>query len=315
MNSPLLSIIVPFLNEAKVLPILRQRLMAVIPSAPQYELLFVSDGSTDGSTEFIESWARDNPAVKLIVLTRNFGHQSAVSAGLAFASGEFIGVMDADLQDDPETLIEMWRLLRIERLDVVYAVRTSREEKGLKRFFYYMFYRLYLYLADTPVQINSGDFCVMSRRAVQLLLQFPEKLRFVRGLRAWLGLPSKAFPVARPRRAAGEPQYSFGTLLKLALSGLTSFSTRPLRVGFICGTVICLCAVIAASIYLGFAFFTDTRMAAPGFTTLVVILLFFNGLVFLYLGVLGEYIGQIFMEVKGRPSFLVERTFNLEEKR
>ena len=310
MSSPVLSIVIPFLNEATVLPMLRARLTNVAPSSLTWELIFVSDGSTDGSVAFIEAWGREDPAVKLVVLTRNFGHQSAVSAGLSFACGDFVGVMDADLQDEPEILLKMLHMLQSERLEVVYAVRTSRREKGAKRFFYFLFYRLYLYLADTPVQVDSGDFCVMSRRAVQLLLEFPEKLRFVRGLRAWLGLSGKAYPVARSARAAGDPQYSLGKLLKLALSGLTSFSTRPLRVGFICGTVICLCAVIGALLYAGLALFTNTRVAAPGFSTLVVILLFFNGMVFLYLGVLGEYIGQIFMEVKGRPSYLVERTVN-----
>ena len=286
-------------------------LNSIVSSAPETEMIFVSDGSTDGSIELIESWAKEDAVVKLVVLTRNFGHQSAVSAGLSYARGDFVGIMDADLQDDPKVLLQMLRLLQTERLDIVYAVRTSRQEKGVKRLLYYLFYRLYLYLADTPVQIDSGDFCVMTRKAVQLVLQFPEKLRFVRGLRAWLGLPSKAFPVARSQRAAGDPQYSFGKLYRLALSGLTSFSVRPLRVGFICGTLLCLCAVLGAVVYLALAFFTNTRVAAPGFTTLVVILLFFNGMVFLYLGILGEYIGQIFMEVKARPSFLVERTVNL----
>jgi len=306
-----LSIVIPFLNEVAVLPLLRERLAAVKAAAPEWELIFVSDGSTDGSIAFIETWAREDPAIKLVVLTRNFGHQSAVSAGLTFASGNFVAVMDADLQDEPEVLLEMYRTLLSEKLEVVYAMRTSRQEKVAKRLFYYLFYRLYLFLADTPVQIDSGDFCVMSRRAVQLLLDFPEKLRFVRGLRAWLGLAAKPFPVARSARAAGDPQYSLGKLVKLALSGLTSFSTRPLRIGFICGTVLCLCAVLGAIIYLFIALFTNTRLAAPGFSTLVVILLFSNGMVFLYLGVLGEYIGQIFMEVKGRPSYLVERTFNI----
>jgi polyisoprenyl-phosphate glycosyltransferase len=313
MASPELSIVIPFLNEAEVLPLLRERLSAARNSAPEWELIFVSDGSSDGSVGFIETWAREDPAVKLVILTRNFGHQSAVSAGLTFASGNVVGVMDADLQDEPETLLEMYHTLQNEKLEVVYAVRTSRPEKGAKRLFYFLFYRLYLFLADTPVQIDSGDFCVMSRRAVQFLLAFPEKLRFVRGLRAWLGLPGKAFPVARSARAAGEPQYSFGKLIKLALSGLTSFSTRPLRVGFVCGSVLCLCAVIGALVYAGLALFTNTRVAAPGFSTLVVILLFSNGMIFLYLGVLGEYIGQILMEVKARPSYLVERTLNLRQ--
>jgi dolichol-phosphate mannosyltransferase len=219
--------------------------------------------------------------------------------------------MDADLQDEPEALLEMYRILRAERLDVVYAVRAGRHERKVKRFFYYLFYRLFAFLADTPVDLDSGDFCVMSRRAAQLLLALPEKLRFVRGLRAWLGLPSKAIPIARPARAAGRPQYSLRNLIKLATSGLTSFSTKPLRVGFLFGALVCFLAVTGALIYAAIALFTDARVEAPGFTTLVIVLLFSQGGVFLYLGILGEYVGQMFLEVKGRPSFIVERTINL----
>jgi polyisoprenyl-phosphate glycosyltransferase len=314
MNRPELSIVIPFLNEEQVLPLLRERLEKVQNRPAAWELLFVSDGSSDGSAKFIESWAQTNPSVKLIVLTRNFGHQSAVSAGLSFASGNCVGIMDADLQDEPEVLLEMYQLLLTEKVDVVYAVRTSRRETKLKRFFYFIFYRLYLFLADSPVQIDSGDFCVMTCRSVRLVLSLPEKLRFVRGLRAWVGLPSKPFPISRPARAAGSSQYSLPKLMRLAFSGLTSFSTRPLRVGFVCGSILCLGAVIGALIYLGIALFTDTHIAAPGFSTLVIILLFSNGLVFLYLGILGEYIGQMFMEVKARPSFIIERTVNLEKE-
>jgi glycosyltransferase involved in cell wall biosynthesis len=312
MDQPELSVVIPFLNEEQVLPLLRERLDKIRNRPAVWELLFVSDGSTDGSTRFIEAWASEDPSVKLIVLTRNFGHQSAVSAGLSFASGNYIGIMDADLQDEPEVLLEMHRTLTEEKVDVVYAVRTSRSETKLKRFFYFVFYRLYLYLADSPVQADSGDFCVMSRRAVRLLLSLPEKLRFVRGLRTWIGLPSKPFPISRPARAAGSPQYSLRKLTKLAFSGLTSFSTRPLRVGFVCGSILCVGAVVGALTYLGIAFFTNTHVAAPGFSTLVIVLLFSNGLIFLYLGILGQYIGQMFMEVKARPSFIVERTINLE---
>jgi Glycosyltransferases involved in cell wall biogenesis len=312
MSPPELSIVIPFLNEEQVLPLLRQRLQKVQDRPSHWELLFVSDGSTDGSARFIETWASKDPSVKLIVLTRNFGHQSAVSAGLSFASGNYVGIMDADLQDEPEMLLEMYRLLLKHKVDVVYGIRASRRETKVKRFFYFLFYRLYLYLADSPVQADSGDFCVMSRRAVHLLLSLPEKLRFIRGLRAWVALPSKPFPISRPARAAGSPQYSLAKLTKLAFSGLTSFSTRPLRVGFVCGSLLCLGAVIGALVYLGIALFTEIHIAAPGFSTLVIILLFSNGLIFLYLGILGEYIGQMFMEVKARPSFIVERTINLE---
>lgn len=311
MKRPELSIVIPFLNEAKVLPLLRERLEKLADRPSTRELLFVSDGSTDGSAEFIEAWAKVDPCVKLIILTRNFGHQCAISAGLCLASGDYVGIMDADLQDEPEALLEMYRILRAERLDVVYAVRAGRHERKVKRFFYYLFYRLFAFLADTPVDLDSGDFCVMSRRAAQLMLTLPEKLRFVRGLRAWLGLPSKAIPIARPARAAGLPQYSLRKLIKLATSGLTSFSTKPLRVGFLFGALVCFLAVTGALIYAAIALFTDARVEAPGFTTLVIVLLFSQGGVFLYLGILGEYVGQMFLEVKGRPTFIVERTINL----
>ncbi|HEU0273294.1 MAG TPA: glycosyltransferase family 2 protein [Candidatus Udaeobacter sp.] len=312
MDRPELSVVIPFLNEEQVLPLLRERLDKIRKRSAAWELLFVSDGSTDGSTRFIEDWASEDPSVKLIVLTRNFGHQNAVSAGLSFASGNHVAIMDADLQDEPEILLEMYRTLMTDKVDVVYAIRTSRSEPRFKRFLYFVFYRLYLYLADSPVQADSGDFCVMSRRAVGLLLNLPEKQRFVRGLRTWIGLPSRPFPIARPARAAGAPQYSLTKLTKLAFSGLTSFSTRPLRVGFVCGSILCAGAVIGALAYLAIALFTDIHVAAPGFSTLVIVLLFSNGLIFLYLGILGEYIGQMFMEVKRRPSFIVERTINLE---
>ena len=312
MTQSELSIVIPFFNEDHVLPLLRQRLENVQNRPSHWELLFVSDGSTDPSSRFIEAWASEDPSIKLIVLTRNFGHQSAVSAGLSFASGDCVGIMDADLQDEPETLLDMYRTLRSDNVDIVYAVRAARQETKLKRFFYFVFYRLYVYLADTPVQADSGDFCVMSRRAVRVLLNLPEKLRFVRGLRAWTGLPSKPFPVSRPPRAAGRPQYSLPKLTTLAFSGLTSFSTRPLRLGFICGALLCLGALVGAFTYFGIALFTDIHLTAPGFSTLVIVLLFSNGLVFLYLGVLGEYIGQMFIEVKARPSFIVERTINIE---
>jgi dolichol-phosphate mannosyltransferase len=312
MSQPDLSIVIPFLNEERVLPLLRERLQNLTTRPSDWELLFVSDGSTDGSVKLVEAWTKVDPSVKLIILTRNFGHQNAVSAGLSLASGKCVGIMDADLQDEPEILMEMYKLLLTEKLDVVYGVRTSRSETKIKRLFYFLFYRLYLLLADSPVQMDSGDFCVMSRRAVQLLLRLPEKMRFVRGLRAWLGLPGRAFPISRPARAAGETQYSVRKLTKLAFSGLTSFSTRPLRLGLLCGSFLCFGAVITALIYLGIALFTSVHVTAPGFSTLLIVLLFSNGLIFFYLGILGEYLGQMFMEVKARPTFIIERTINLD---
>lgn len=312
MTRPELSIAIPFYNEATVLPLLRQRLERLADRPSNWEIVFVSDGSSDGSVEFIEEWARTDSSVKLVVLTRNFGQQAAVTAGLSFASGDYVGVMDADLQDEPEVLLEMFRLLRSEPVDIVYAVRARRGDPKIGRLLAYIFYRVFAFLAENPVDLDSGEFCVMSRRAVQLLLGLPENLRFVRGLRAWLGLRSKAFSISRPSRAAGAPQYSMRKRVGLAMMALTSFSTKPLRAGLIGGAVLSLFAVLAAAMYALLALCTNIRIEAPGLTILVLFLLFWNGLAFVYLGILGEYLGHILLEVKARPSFIIERQVNFQ---
>ena len=314
MAPPELSIVIPFLNEEAVLPLLQKRLQE-LGTHPDWELVFVSDGSTDSSVRILTGWAAHDPSVKVVELTRTFGHQAAVSAGLSVASGRYVGVMDADLQDEPEILLQMYQEAAADDYDVIYAMRAQRSEGAVKRFCYHLFYRLFSFFADSPVQIDSGDFCVMNRRAVDLLLDLPERIRFVRGLRAWLGMRSKPFQVSRSPRAAGEPQYSWSKLIQLASHGITSFSVRPLRLGFVFGTVLCFIAFLAAIGYLAIALFTDIPMQAPGFTTLVVLLLFFNGLIFLYISILGEYIGQIFMEVKGRPTFIIDKIHNFPQGR
>lgn len=314
LRPPELSIVIPFLNEESVLPLLQQRLEG-LSSHPDWELVFVSDGSRDSSVSILAQWAARDPNVRLVELTRTFGHQAAVSAGLSVAAGRYVGVMDADLQDEPEILLQMHEQAVAGDYEVVYAVREGRSEGVIKRFCYRAFYRLFSFFADSPVQIDSGDFCVMNRRAVDLLIALPERIRFVRGLRAWLGLRGKAFQVVRSPRAAGEPQYSLSKLMQLASHGITSFSVKPLRLGFFCGAILCVIASLAAIGYVALALFTNIPILAPGFTTLVVILLFFNGLIFLFIGIVGEYIGQIFMEVKGRPTFIIDKLHNFPHAR
>ena len=311
MGRPQLSVVVPFLNEEEALPLLRQRLTALPGLPPRWELVFVSDGSTDNSVPLVEQWAAEDPRVKLIVFTRNFGHQPAVCAGLAFATGEYVAVMDADLQDPPEEMLEMYARARAENLDIVYSVREHRHASHWKRAAYRVFYRLYSYLAESPVNMDSGDFSVLSRRAVDALLALPERVRFVRGLRSWLGLRSRAVPTMRPARAAGRPQYSFVKLVHLATHGITSSSTKPLRLATLIGLGLCVVACLLGMLYLGLWAFWGMHERLPGFTTIVVLILFLNGIQFLLIGVLGEYIGQIFMEVKQRPVYLVDRTVNV----
>jgi dolichol-phosphate mannosyltransferase len=308
---PQLSVVIPFLNEQETLPLLKERLSALTDLPETYEFVFVSDGSTDQSIEFIEQWAAEDPRVKLVVFTRNFGHQPAVCAGLEFAQGDYVAIMDADLQDPPELMLEMYGMAQTENLDVVYSVREHRETSLLKRLAYRLFYWLYSYLAESPVNIDSGDFSVLSRRAVHELLALPERVRFVRGLRSWLGLRSKAVPTMRPERAAGQPQYSWSKLISLAIRGITSFSTQPLRLATVGGLLLCTVALLVSLIYVGYWAFSGLHKTLPGFTTIVVLILFLNGVQFLLLGIVGEYVGQIFMEVKRRPVFIVERTINL----
>ena len=311
---PSLSVVIPFLNEEAVLPLLRERIENSKGMPRDWNLILVNDGSTDRSVEFVESWMRDQPRVKLLELSRNFGHQAAVTAGLAFADGEYVGVMDADLQDSPDTLIEMYQKGK-SGFDIVYAVRETREGSLVKRFCYSVFYIIYGRLAETPVHLDSGDFCLMSRKALDRLNSLPETVRFVRGLRSWIGLKTTSVAVYRPSRAAGESKYGFWKLMRLAAAGLTSFSTRPLRLAMALGFGLCLLAIGLGLFYLIKALIFDLHTTAPGFATLVVLLLFLNGTMMLLLGILGEYLAQIFIEVKRRPTYLVDRFVDLEKER
>ncbi|MEZ5275639.1 MAG: glycosyltransferase family 2 protein [Opitutaceae bacterium] len=274
-------------------------------------MILVSDGSTDGSVAWVESWIRDDSRIRLVELSRNFGHQAAVTAGLAFADGDFVAVMDADLQDSPDTLVAMYEKAR-SGFDVVYAVRETREGSLFKRFCYSVFYRIYGMMAETPVHLDSGDFCVMSRNAAEGLKSLPETVRFVRGLRSWIGLKTASVAVSRPDRAAGESKYPFWKLVRLAVAGLTSFSTRPLRIAMALGFGLCLSAIALGLFYLVKALIFDLHTTAPGFATLAILLLFLNGTVMLLLGIIGEYLAQIFLEVKRRPTYLVDRVVDRE---
>ncbi|MEZ5275623.1 MAG: glycosyltransferase family 2 protein [Opitutaceae bacterium] len=308
----LLSIIIPFLNEEEVLPMLRARFERIEGMPPKWELILVSDGSTDGSIALVEQWTTEDPRVRLVVLSRNFGHQAAVTAGLSFVSGDFVAIMDADLQDEPEVMLELLATAQ-EGYDVVYATREKRKSTLWKRCAYSAFYWLYGKLAETPVHLDSGDFCVLSRRAVDILNALPERVRFVRGLRSWIGLRSTSIGVHRPDRAGGVAQYNMVKLIKLAMTGLTSFSTKPLRLAIGVGFCLCIVAIALAVFYLIKALVFDLHSAAPGFATIVILLLFLNGVTMLLLGIIGEYLSQIFIEVKHRPTFVVERLVNLPE--
>ncbi len=306
-----LSIVVPFLNEELALPVLRARLESLKEMPEDHELLLISDGSTDGSVAFVERWAGEDKRVKLIELARNFGHQPAIRAGLDAASGESVGVMDADLQDPPEELLRMHAELLKGKLDFVYGIRAERDGSPVLRLAYRAFYAVFRALSDGPTAPDSGDFCVMSRRAVDILRRFSERVQYLRGLRSWIGLRSLGVPMRRPAREAGTSRYSFGALVSLAVNGIVSFSAKPLRLASLFGAGLCATAMGLAALYLILWLAYDIHSKSPGFTTIVILLLFLSGAQLLMIGILGEYVRQIFLEVKGRPIYLIDRTVNL----
>ena len=295
-KDPLLSIVIPIFNEAGVLADLHQRLLAVVTECDiRWEVIFVDDGSTGETPELLRAFHSADSRWKVITLSRNFGHQVAVTAGLNAASGDAVAVMDGDLQDPPEILMAFlpyWR----EGYDVVYGVRASRKGGGrLKRACYRAFYRLLQLLADIQIPLDSGDFCLMDRGVVDALRRFPERRRFVRGLRAWVGFRQIGVPYDRPERAGGESKYTWRKLWRLAGDGVLSFSFKPL-------TLISVTGVLTASFsFAGLVFFVVHRVVGfkvynyspadvPGFTSIIFTLLFFGGIQLLALGLIGRYI-------------------------
>jgi dolichol-phosphate mannosyltransferase len=241
-----------------------------------------------------------------LCLSRNFGHQAAVAAGLSESDAELVAIIDADLQDPPHVLLEMVDRLR-EGFDVVYGVRAERQEGLLKRAAYRAFYRLFQWLSDIPIPLDAGDFCVMRRSVVQSIGALPERLRVLRGLRAWVGYRQIGFPYRRLGRFAGEPKYTFRKLVQLSFDSIFSFSTLPLRAALYGGICCMLAALALAATYL-VAFTVLGRGPGeipPGFTTLVLLVLFFGGAQLAGLGLLGEYLARTYLEAKGRPTFII----------
>jgi dolichol-phosphate mannosyltransferase len=307
---PVISVVIPVYNEAQNLPLLFRRLQATLGTLNDtWEIVFVDDGSMDTGIKFLRELASTDARITLVELSRNFGHQVAISAGLAYARGEGVIIMDADLQDPPEVLpqfIDKWR----EGYDVVYAIRQKRKERFFKRLAYAVFYRLLKQLATIDIPLDVGDFCLMDRRVVDLLLSMPERNRFVRGIRSWVGLNQIGIAYERQARNAGISKYNFRRLLYLALDGLVSFSFIPLRMITVLGFSI-------SGISLGLAVFYALKrvlvgLSPPGFASLMVVNFFFAGVQLITLGVIGEYVGRIFIEVKRRPLYVVRRVVGRE---
>lgn len=318
-SETLVSLVIPCFNEEQVLPLLFERLRAVVGGWPwRFEVILVDDGSSDRTWELLSECHRRDPRWKAVRLSRNFGHQLALWTGLHESAGDVVAVLDADLQDPPEVLeafLHKWA----DGYDVVFAVRRKRKEGLLKRAAYFTYYRILGWLAEADIPLDSGDFAVMDRRVIDTLARCQEQEPFVRGLRAWVGYPQIGLAYDRPARAAGEVKYTYRKLMKLALNGIFSFSTKPLRLATWCGVTVSLLA------FAGVVFTFLQRLFAaefarvglplvPGFATIVIAILFLGGIQLICLGILGEYVGRIFLEVKGRPLTVIAESRGWEEE-
>lgn len=307
MPPPVVTLVMPVYNEEPVLPELFGRLSAFFDAHRDitWQALLVNDGSRDRSAEMIRAQSGRDGRFQLMELSRNFGFQAAIAAGLAHAPGDAVVTMDADLQDPPEVIIDLVRAWQ-SGADVVRATRRSRQETGLRRVGMNVFHAAFDRVSDFPVEPNSGTFGLLSRAAVDALNQLPERHRFFPGLRAWVGFNTTEVLYDRQERAAGIPQQTMRRLMRYALDGVFSFSNLPLRLLSYCGLLIA-----GVGFSLG-VFFVVRRLlgievAQTGFTTLAVLILFLGGIQLIAIGVLGEYLGRVYDEVKHRPLYFLRR--------
>lgn len=301
-----LSVAVPLHNEETALPELLRRILSVldlIPGGP-HEIIFADDGSTDGTLALLEEASRNDPRILVISLSRNFGHQSAITAALDYASGDATVVMDGDLQDVPEAIPQF-----VERFaqgyDVVYAQRIRRKEPWPLRVCYFVFYRLMARLSDVRLPLDAGDFSLMSHRVVDQLRRMPEHHRYLRGMRTWVGFKQIGIPVERDERHSGKSKYSLLRLLKLASDGVFAFSIVPIRAAALIGAL----AIICSGLYTLYAIYAKFYLHQPtqGFTAIILMITFLSGILLLFLGIIGEYVGRVYEETKARPHYVVGR--------
>jgi dolichol-phosphate mannosyltransferase len=301
-----LSVAIPVFNEEQVLPELLARLRRVLNDVPggPHELVFVDDGSADRTFELLAAAAAHDPGIVAIALSRNFGHQIAITAALDHVSGDLVVVMDGDLQDPPEAIPVLLEKQR-EGFDVVYAQRVLRKEGWLLRACYFLFYRALTTVSTVRLPIDAGDFAVLSRRVVDHLKEAPEHHRYLRGLRAWVGYRQIGIPVERAKRDAGHSKYGAIKLLGLALDGVFAFSMAPLRAAAVLGAVAMFLSLLFAAYSIYVRLFTERT--TQGFTALILAMTFLAGVELLVMGIVGEYVGRIYEEVKRRPHYVIDR--------
>lgn len=313
-KKPLLSIVVPVFNESEVIDAFYERTRKVVNLLDflSYEIIFVDDGSKDDSYKKLLNLADLDPQVRIIKFSRNFGHQIAITAGIDFAQGDAVVIIDADLQDPPEVIekfIEKWK----EGYEVVYGIREKREgETILKILTAALFYRILKALVKIDIPVDTGDFRLISKRVVKRVKKLRETDRFVRGLISWVGFKQTGILYTRDKRYAGETKYPYRKMIKFAFDGITSFSTIPLKLASWLGYLASSLAFLyACSVFIQKAL----GYTVQGWATIMVGLLFLGGVQLICLGIIGEYIGRIFNEVKRRPMYVIEQTHNLEKGR
>lgn len=310
----IVSILVPCFNEAEVIKLTHKRIIGAVNSIDgfTFELIYIDDGSVDNTLDLLgELPETDKVSVRVISFTRNFGHQQAIAAGLKLCNGNCAVILDADLQDPPELIPKLlghW----VNGYEVVYGVRKKRKESILKRTSYYVFYRIYRYLAEVEVPVDSGDFCLMDRVVIDFINSLQEKNKFLRGLRSWGGFKQFGMEYERDRRFAGETKYSFIKLLNLAKDGIFNFSVAPLRIISTLGVVSSITSLVFLVVFAlqrayGFKIFSLAPADVPGWTSLVMIMTMLGGVQLLSLGIIGEYIGRLYVEVKARPEFIIKK--------
>jgi glycosyltransferase involved in cell wall biosynthesis len=302
-EQPSISVAIPVYNEEAVIPELLRRTRAVLDGIPNgpHQIVVVDDGSSDRTWELLEEAVEKDPCLVIVALSRNFGHQIALGAALDQVSGDVTVLMDGDLQDPPEAIPQL--LSAYERgYDIVYVQRVNRKESWWLRACYYLFYRLIAVLSSIYLPLDAGDFGLMSSRAIQEIRRMPEHHRYLRGMRTWIGFRQIGIPVERAIRRAGRTKYSSLRLLKLAMDGIFAFSIVPLRVATVFGAV----AIALSFFYALYAVYVKFWLHSPeGFTALILAVTFFSGVNLFFLGIIGEYVGRVYEEAKGRPHYVV----------
>lgn len=306
--NPLISLVVPVFNEQEVLGIFLEKTSGVLEGAGlDYEYVFINDGSQDDTLPMLIAFSQQNPRIRIVDLSRNFGKEAALTAGIDHIRGNVMIPIDVDMQDPPNLIpsfIEKWR----EGFDVVYGVRSSRDDDSLaKRATAGGFYRLFNRLSPTHIPDNAGDFRLLDERVVAVLKQLPERNRFMKGLFSWVGFRSVGVPYERPARAAGQTKWNFRKLWNFALDGIISFSTIPLRVWSYVGVVISMLSFLYASFIIIRVIVWGKDL--PGYASLLTVVLFLGGIQLLSLGVIGEYLSRLFVEIKARPIYIVDRVY------